>query len=485
MPSNVAALLFVIGIAGLFLLDRDRNQQTSKALWIAVLWLLINGSRPVSLWLQGAAPVAQTSDQLLEGSPIDRYVYTAIEAAGLLVLIARRQRVGAILKNNAPIILFFSYCAMSALWSDYPDVALKRWSKGLGDVEMGLLVLTDPNPVGAVKRLLTRMAFVLMPLSVLFIKYYPELGRVYNRWTWTPSFTGVTGNKNELGMICLVAGLGSIWRILLVRREEVGFEKARHLTAHIVLLAMIVWLLSVASSTTSLSCLLMGSGLLVVTNIRAFSGKTAIVNVLVVGMISLTIFALFVDPGGSLLEGMGKDPTLTGRTDIWKGLVGMVGNPMIGAGYESFWLGGRLAKSHSLMWRLNEAHNGYLEIYLNLGWVGVTLLALVIVSGYRHAIAAVREYPDMGRLRMAYFGVAVVYSLTEAGFRMTSPIWIMFLLMTMDAPYRVPLVAVPVDTRRFPEPRVPLLNRAAGNGSGRKPIEALRRQSHANRFRLQ
>ena len=470
MSPNLASLLFAVFITGLFVLDRDNKLRTSKALWIPVLWLLINGSRPVSLWLQGAAPIAQTSDQYLEGSPIDRNIYTALEALGLFVLVARREKIGVILKSNLPIIIFFAYCAVSALWSDYPDVSLKRWFKGFGDLEMGLIVVTDPDPLGAFKRLLTRVGFVLMPISVLFIKYYPALGRVYNRWTWTPTYVGVTGNKNELGMICLVVGLGSVWRLMLDMRTGKAAGRPRHLMAHGILLVVTLWLFSMASSTTSLSCLLMGTGVLAVMSSRTFGGKTALVHMMVAAMILVAVFALFLDPGGALLESMGKDPTLTGRTDIWKGLIGMVVNPVVGAGYESFWLGSRLVDSRSLMWRLNEAHNGYLEVYLNLGAVGVVLLALVIVAGYRHVIAAYRTDRELGRLRVVYFGVAVVYSLTEAGFRLTSPTWIIFLLVTIAAPLRDALSAVSAPA---PAPRRAALSayqaaRVLTGGSGRK-----------------
>ncbi len=72
------------------------------------------------------------------------------------------------LKGNAPVLLFFGYCLFSVMWSDYPDVAFKRWTKGFGDLEMGLIVLTESDPLAALKRLLTRAGFVLIPLSVLY-----------------------------------------------------------------------------------------------------------------------------------------------------------------------------------------------------------------------------------------------------------------------------------------------------------------------------
>ena len=63
---------------------------------------------------------------------------------------------------------------------DYPDVAFKRWIKSLGDFVMVQIILTDRDRYAAIKRALPFMAFLLMPLSVLFIKFYPDLGRGYH-----------------------------------------------------------------------------------------------------------------------------------------------------------------------------------------------------------------------------------------------------------------------------------------------------------------
>jgi O-antigen ligase len=105
----------------------------------------------------------------------------------------------------------------------------------------------------------------------------------------------------------------------------------------------------------------------------------------------------------------------------------LAGNPLVGTGFESFWLGRRLEAAWGLMVGLQEAHNGYLEVYLNLGWIGVMLLSVVIVAGYRNVMAAFRMTPTEGNLKLAYFVVGMVYNLTEAGFRMMSSVWLLFL----------------------------------------------------------
>ncbi len=72
---------------------------------------------------------------------------------------------------------------------------------------MVVVVLSESNPVSAIKAFLLRCGYVLIPLSVVFVKYFPEIGRYYDRWTWRPHYGGVTTDKNLLGMTLFVCGL--------------------------------------------------------------------------------------------------------------------------------------------------------------------------------------------------------------------------------------------------------------------------------------
>jgi O-antigen ligase len=434
MPPQIATVVFVLGILGLFWLDRDREARTSKALWVPVLWLLINGSRSVSQWME-SGPIVDSPERYVEGSPLDAFVFGTLLAAGLIVLVGRRRQVGLLLRANGPILLFFSYCALSTLWSDYTFVAFKRWTKALGDVVMVLIVLTDPDRLPALKRVLARAAFLLVPLSVLFIKFYPDLGRSYNQWTWLPMYAGVTTGKNELGMTCLVFGLGSAWRFFRAFRAGEGTRRAGRVIAHGIILAMVLWLLRMSNSMTSLSCFIMAGGLLAITSLVRLARKPVVVHLLVAAIVSVSFSVLFLHVGGGALETMGRDSTLTGRTEIWSTVLSVAENPLVGTGYESFWLPERIQRLWDVFGlHINEAHNGYLEVYLNLGWIGVALLAVLIVTGYRNVSVAFRRDPDAGGLRLAYFIAAVVYSFTEAGFRTMSLIWIVFLLATTAVP---------------------------------------------------
>jgi exopolysaccharide production protein ExoQ len=437
MSPNLATIICSIGILGLFVLDRDRQARTSKALWIPVVWLAISGSRMVSQWLTATGLTNPTvsldaAEKKLDGSPLDRFLLTMLVLMAVMVLVGRRKRVGALLRTNTAILLFLLYCGASTLWSDYTGVSFKRWINALGDLAMVLIVLTEQDRNAAVKRLLARVGFLLIPLSILVIKYFPVVGRGWSEWGSTV-LAGVATSKNELGGICLLFGVGSVWRIVQGLRGSASRHSSRSLIAHGTLVAMALFLMLTANTMTALSCFLIATALIIATSVTTLRRKSWLVHILVLGFVSMSCLALFFNAGAGLVETMGRDATLTGRTGIWKLVTGMTGNPMFGTGFESFWLGPRLKEIWSVYWwHPNEAHNGYIEVFLNLGWVGIALLGVVYVTSYRNTVRVLCRDPDTGTLRLAYFVVAVVYNFTESAVRIMHPVWILFLLVGIE-----------------------------------------------------
>ena len=72
-------------------------------------------------------------------------------------------------------MVFLLFALLSVLWSDFPLVALKRWFRDLGNYLVILVVLSDPRPLEAVRALLRRLCYLLIPLSILLVKYYLPL----------------------------------------------------------------------------------------------------------------------------------------------------------------------------------------------------------------------------------------------------------------------------------------------------------------------
>jgi len=276
------------------------------------------------------------------------------------------------------------------------------------------------------KRLLAQVGFLLVPLSVLLIKYYPALGRIYNRWTWEAYFTGVSTDKNGLGGVCVIVGLASLWRIIDGWRHDRSWSP---LIAHGVVLGMAMWLFTKADSSTALACFLLGV-LLTVMTARLVGRNPAYVHALVGAIAMLVVFGVLLPNGYTyVVEALGRNTTLTGRTEIWGDLLTMDVNQWVGTGFESFWLGPRAEYlGNKYYFHPNQAHNGYIEMYVNLGWIGVGFLVLLMAAGYRRIVEAYGRSAGISTLRLALLATVAVYNVTEATFKVMHPMWIVFLL---------------------------------------------------------
>src|ERR1700722_2759909 len=438
MHPATASLICAIGIAGLFFLDKGEKPRVSKALVIPAVWMLLNTTHPLSFWLGMSPQGSYTTEAYVEGNPFDRNVALVLQLAALIVLWGKSAKVKAVLRKNRLILVYFSFCLVSVLWSDFPFVTFKRWIKAIGDVEMVLVILAELDPLAALSSILTRLGFFLFPVSILFIRFYPDLGRrPTNSWTQEP--VGVTQQKNELGIMCMMYGIFFLWMLLSVYRERKLPGRWRHMLAYGTIIAISAYLLYLCNSTTSIVGFASSAGVLWLGSRRP--GRPALVHFAVLGVLGFSVIALFFDPGGGLVQSLGKDPTLTGRKDIWKLVLGLHTNPWIGTGFETFWLGSRLEFMLNALVNLpiNEAHNGWIEVYLNLGWTGLCFIALLIVTGYKRIISRIRQDPEKGCLFLGFLICALFYSFSEAGFRFGTASWFFLLLVIISPPQGVSL----------------------------------------------
>ena len=431
MPSSVAVAAWLVCLILLLRYDPARDPKASFALWIPLIWMFFLGSRNPTQWLS-AGVIRLQAQSMQEGSPIDRAIFSALIVLSIAVLISRSFQWTRFLGQNTALVIFVAFELASATWSDFPFIAVKRWIRDLDNYLMVLVILSDPRPLEAVKTVLRRLSYLLVPLSILLIKYFPVLGKQFDQWSGMGYFVGAGTSKNMLGAICLVSGLFFFWDTVTRWPERRQRKTKRILLLNAVFLAMTLWLMRLAASTTSDVCLVLGCVIIAAAHTKIFRRRQGLLKALAPTGFVLYLLLLFVlGMQGQLAGAVGKDPTLTDRTKIWTFLLSMHTNPLIGTGYQTFWLGPRLIWFWTMahLGHLNEAHNGYLETYLELGLIGDGLLILFLISSYRHACQKLKSHSALAIFGMATWMIFVFYNMSEAA----SEAGLLFMLLLMGS----------------------------------------------------
>ncbi|HLJ78635.1 MAG TPA: O-antigen ligase family protein [Acidobacteriaceae bacterium] len=455
---HAAALILTI-LFSLWLVVRDcrKRRSVSAAVWIPIALLLILGSRPVSLWMTGGQVVVNEMGNEVATSPYDQIFHLLILTSSVAIATARHFKWTKLLSGNKALVLFYLFFFASVLWSGDPEGSLKRVIKDSGLLYVGALLFTERDPLLSIRSVYFRCAAILIPVSVVFIKFFPDYARAYTV-AGEIMVTGVTTQKNSLGEIVLIFTLMLLWDSAESMRQGSRLYWKRMPWDRLILIAMGMWLLYESQSKTALLCIIVGSTLLL--RIGKFASRAA--NRLVLtSALALPFLILFSQRFSSVIapvvEALGRNMTFTGRTDIWQHITLKTVNPLIGAGFWNFWGGpGGYAISLEMHTPVPNAHCGYYDMYIDGGFIGIALLfSLLLFSGLyicRQMEKKTADADRFHRIRLAFLVVAIIYNLSETTWGRIGPMWLTTLLMIVEYPR--PLRPVTVRARASNRPEV-------------------------------
>jgi O-antigen ligase len=180
----------------------------------------------------------------------------------------------------------------------------------------------------------------------------------------TGDFRGVFSQKNLLGEAMAMGALASLHGFRVGKRNRL---------LSIFMLLVVSFVAIKSGSATSLLAIFLFFSL--GTAIQTLQ-KRGIARILALSGLIIMLPAILISDFNqdSLAEMLGKDPTLTGRTDIWALVIpDILQRPLLGWGYYGFWSVQNPAAweiAEALHWRSPNAHNGILEILLSVGLIG-------------------------------------------------------------------------------------------------------------------
>ena len=435
LPPQLALFLTLAFMVFLFRRDIREKPDVSGALWLPLLWLVLGCSRPFSEWLSifGLPVGGGVSNE--EGSPVDASFTYAIATAGLFVLINRQVSLSEVLQRNGWIVAFIAYCFISIVWSDYPFITFKRCTKISLHPIMALIVLTEPDFKEALIRLMKRCAYVVVPISILWIKYYPQLGLSYDEWSGMQVIQGIAVGKNSLGADCLILGFFFFWHLLQTWRTERNTQRRNELWLTAGFLIGVLYVLRLSHSATATICLFVAILIVVFVGIRPRI-KNFIGTYMLAALVLLVAAELAFGISERLSESLGRGSTLTGRTDLWAHCLEFQSSPILGEGFQSFWFPERRDKIAAFYhhWKPGGSHNSYLDLYLDLGLIGLCLLiGLLIATFWKIRPELFRNF-EWGRYRLGMLAAILLRGWTESCFTPGSALWFVFYIIAMDYP---------------------------------------------------
>ena len=412
MPPVLALLFCTVFVLFLLWLDHQQDPDVSIASWIPTLWMLVTASKPLGGWL------LSTGGDLESGSPLDQLFQIACFSLGLLILAWRKFDWLRAVKQHPWVALLLIYMLFSIFWSDILFISFKRWVRELVAVVMAFLLLTERDPRQAMRSLFRRTVYVLIPFSLMLIKYFPLYGVEYGRWSGVQAWIGVTTQKNGLGRLCLISAYFLVWTFFR-RWQGRDIPAGPYQTyAEAIVLLITLWLLIGGTGQYSASAIVaLAVGLIAFVGLLWMKEQrleldantlTTVVSLMILfGTVTVFVGGSTI---GTLTSTVGRDETLTGRTDVWAELLPVaMRNPVLGAGFGGFW-----TSSTRELYRISEGHSGYLDVLLDLGFIGLLLVSLFLLSSCRRAQRELDRDFDWALLWIGYLVMAVVHNMAES-----------------------------------------------------------------------
>ncbi len=341
----------------------------------------------------------------------------------LIILLPRNRDVIALLAKNKALVLFMGLVVLSVLWSELPSVTLRRALALVGTTVFAVYLALRFSPSELLNLLAIALGITAVE-SLLFVIFSPRVaihwGANYGAWS------GALGHKNILGRT-MVLGILVLWAVLPQFR--------RYRTLIWGTIALSLFLVIMSQSRTSW---IAAFGLLLTVPFLFYLQRSQvplIIRVLLVTLAGLGglgfVLLEYADVG---LQAVGRDDTFSGRTDIWEAAISIgIDRPILGHGYRTFWTRGL---TNRLL--IGNGHNSFLDIWLELGMVGLGLFVTTMVVTGRRALRRLAQSNDRrGQWYVMYLLFMVVFGMAAQVFPDHGTIpWVLYVAVSM---YLTPL----------------------------------------------
>ncbi len=398
---------------------RIRRKVLHDAVTIAILFLATGAFLPL---------VVDPTDTraATDGSLIMEVIWFVVYVVVVIRLIPHYRRIVALVRANKTLMLLVLLAICSVFWSEFPGLTLRRGVALLATTLIGIDFAVRYSVRDQVRIVCTVLGVVVL-LGIITRIISPGLipSGDYKSDAWH----GLLGYKNEwAGLVVLAAAAVLSWS----RSSFRGF---------IFIAALTLSAFVLVAATQSIGAMVVLAVILLLTNLfpaLRWRWKSlavaAIASTLIVLPLSYFLFQNF----DKVTDTVGRDPSLTGRTDLWELAFSSIGKrPLYGYGYSAFWdadspIANRIREE--VNWDAPHAHNGFIDLTLELGVVGLLLLVASYLIATRRAMDYFRRGVEQEAMwPLVYLTFFFMHQLTEGGIVTGNSIyWILYVAVCLS-----------------------------------------------------
>jgi exopolysaccharide production protein ExoQ len=370
------------------------------------------------------------------GFDVAQLSLAAIFAVAAALLLGRPRAVVDAVMIAPALAALVALSLASVGWSATPSTTVARALVLCGATCLGVCISRLCSP----ERLLQLTARALAiggVLSLVAVAMNPSfaIAEGWHEGAWQ----GIYHHKNALGRCMALAVIA--WFLL-----PTGSGRQSILRWAVVLASLVVLVMS-DSATALIMVLVVVAAVIGLQTVSLRVGRILALALLCTA-IAAPLLASASSQAESLLGAFGRDDTLTGRTHLWQEVIAEIRkSPLIGVAYGGFWQGLENGAGGIWLpggWTPNDAHNGFLDLWLELGFVGVALFCLTLLNNIYRAVRYAHVQPGRSGLwPLAFFIVMIVYNMTESALlRPTNLLWIVYVALSCS-----PVIAGVIDAQ--------------------------------------
>lgn len=314
--------------------------------------------------------------------PINAIVQYLIYAIALFFLLARKQSSIRMARGNILIWLLPVLTVISFLWSDFPDESLR---KGIVVIQTSYFGLYFASRF-TIKQQLHLLAWTFGIVAVLSLLFGIAFsGASIEAGANAGAFRGPFTQKNLLARVAVLGAI--VFLINALNEPKYKFFLWAGFALNLVLVLA-------STSKTALLLLLMVFILLPLYKALRWKSTISIPLVVAIVVISGSLVTLVLSNWELSLNAIGRDATLSGRVGLWEGAIEkIIARPWVGYGYQAFWRedGGAFDIWLSEGYKPPHAHNGFINVPLDLGLIGLSIFLAILAINYVRSIIFLRS----------------------------------------------------------------------------------------------